>query len=136
VRSSFFALRTFVPLAMSLTVANALAVFLSPDWTLSAVLLPALAGTILVIYVPETRHSARFGTALGSLLLAWVVAVVIAVGLVALFVHSKDGRVEQEYLAHLGMYSLYAILLGAAAGAVSLIVVGRVIRLLSRAEAA
>ncbi len=133
----YSALGLFVRLTVGLTGACVLLVFLGPsEGVLSTVLLPALAGAILGAYTIATRHSAWFGTAASILLLAWVVAVMTAVSLVALFVHSKNGQLESEYIADLGRYSLRAILLGAGVGLTTLFVAGRIARLLSPSEAA
>jgi hypothetical protein len=130
-----FAFRLFVQLAVSLTIANALAVF--SGWTLATLILPALAGGILATRALARRdRSARVATCVGTLLLAWTMAVVIAAGLVIWFVFSKNGRLEPEYVAGLGMSVLYATLLGGGAGVITFLVIGQIARRLSRAEAA
>jgi hypothetical protein len=130
-----FASWRFVSLAASLTVANVAAVF--TGWTLATVVLPSLAGAILAIRRTAKRdRSPPFATCAGTLLLAWTIAVVITGGLVIWFVLSKNGQLEPEYLAGVGMAGLYAILLGGGGGILALLVIGRIARWISRAEAA
>jgi hypothetical protein len=131
---SYLALRLFIPLALSLTIANLLAVGFG--WMLSIVVLPALAGAILASYMNATSRAPWLGTAVSNLLLAWVITVMIMVGFIAWFVYSKNGKLEREFVSALGKQGLGAILAGSAAGLIALLVVGRIARLLSRGEAA